>query len=781
MIGLFLAASMTIAFCDLDHGVSKFRPTGADFVALVDVEQPDCRDPLVRFWDETSGKTIRRLPVQVVPENAFTCLGAIDFKAGRETYRRDAIFRDVFGKMSPYNCITLSLRCIPDLNDPATKERAAALIDQAHKDGIKVYMDTDPRSARDEFLRRWPEDAQSRLAFEICEPCRGAASFRMIPEKCGDHMTAGTKRGYDVFRSRILKAWAISFGADGKADQGSVREVTDEIVNAERAAVLSGTVAGLKAGEKLVVVGEFTHWSADIFSPHLMPYAHELMEVYKRLGADGAMKDEWGFPSTRERQRQFKSFWYSRHFAEAWAKESGGREMLADALEMVVPFRGRERERAAAIDLYFGLTERRNAEIERDFYDANKRLWGPDVYVTKHPTWYSHGDPWRREFFHNGLDWWDTTRDWAQSDETCEVGHDLGMMRLCGGPCWLNEGYGDTGEHYPRALWRYALCGGRMVYHGLYSGQFAQRDLKPEERGILCNREILTAGGAAAESRVRLLNLVSRAQPVSAAAFVFGHSRAMNWTDPAFEDLGCSFLHAVGRVGYYLDAFPSTTIGRLRVDERGWVTAGPMRYPVVFLHRLSDADAAAWRRLAGGRVLKTRVIAYDSPAACGAETWKTADAARAVALLDEIGAGRQTPFGKTNLRGEETDDSNLLPDPDGTLRLLDGTVARLKGCCPDPAGDPIEGALEGVAFAARGLFAVRVESGEAVALAAGGLRRASGAGLDIALDEPADVALVKRNGKWSGLFQTPDPKAAVPAALRTLTDDWRILHQPACR
>ena len=38
MLGLFLAASMTIAFCDLDHDVSKFHPTGADFVALVDVD-----------------------------------------------------------------------------------------------------------------------------------------------------------------------------------------------------------------------------------------------------------------------------------------------------------------------------------------------------------------------------------------------------------------------------------------------------------------------------------------------------------------------------------------------------------------------------------------------------------------------------------------------------------------------------------------------------------------------------------------------------------------------
>ena len=734
-----------------------------------------------KFWDGTKGQTLRRLPVQVVPENAFVSLNAIDFKPGKETFKRDAVFRDVFGKMSPYNCITLTLRCRPDLNDPGTQKRAADLIAQAHADGIKVYMDTDPRSARDEFLRRWPEDAQARLAFEIVEPTRGTASFRMIPEKCGDHMTAGTKRGYDVFRSRLLKAWAITFGDDGLADPDSVRDVTDEIYNAECATVLSGIVSGLHKGEKLVALGEFSHWSADVFSPHLMPYAHELMETYRKLGADGAMKDEWGFPSTRERQRQFKSFWYSRHFAAAWARESGGRDMIEDALGMVVPFRGREQVRTAAIDRYFALTERRNAEIERDFYDANKRLWGPDVYVTKHPTWYSHGDPWRQEFFHNGLGWWDATRDWAQSDETCEVGHNLGMMRLCGGPCWLNEGYGDVPEHYPRALWRFALCGGRMVYHSLYSGRFAERDLAPEERNVVAHREILTAGGAAAESRVRLLSLITRAQPVSAAAFVFGHSRVMNWTDPAFEDLGCPFLHAVGRAGYYLDVFPSTATDRLHVDADGWVTAGPMRYPAVFLHRLSPADAAAWNRLTGDRILKTRVAAVDSLEIPGAETWSTADAARAIALLEKTGAVRQTPFGKTDQNDQERDNANLLPDPDGTLVLLDGTVARIKGSSPDPTGDPIAGTLEGVAFAAKGLFAVRVEQGEAVALAAGGLARAKGAGLDLAFGEPLDLALVKRGGKWRGLVQVPAAPFEIPAALKALTDDWRILVQPTVR
>ena len=735
-------------------------------------------DPLEKFWNETAGRTIRRLPVQVVPENAFLSLSNIDFAQDDGTLVRDRIVRDVYGRLSPYNCITLTLRSRPDLSDAVTQARVKEVVDQAHREGMQVLMDIDVRLARDEFLRRWPDDAQGRLAFEVAAPTNGVATFRMVPEFCGDHLTYGARRVYDVYRTRLVDAWAVRVDADGVGDPATLRKVTDRICRAELGCVLSGRVEGLRDDERLVALGEFTHWSADVFSPHLIPFTHELMARYKALGADGAMHDEWGFPSTHARQRAFRSFWHSRHFAAAYAARTG-RDMVEDALLVVQPLKGREAERRAAIDAYFALTFERNVAIETDFYDENKRLWGPDVYVTKHATWCPI--PLVSEYFHNGLSWWGAKRDWAQSDEQCEVSHCLGMMRTFGGPCWMNEGYGPDAQHYPRNVWRYALCGGRMVYHGIYGGT-TFKGLPAAERRIRSQRDILTCGGAAAESRVRLLNLISRAQPASAAAFVFGHFRLMNRLDPAYQDYGRAFLHALGRQGWQLDSFPSTALSALRVDAEGYVCAGEQRYPVVFLHRLSADDVAGWRRFTGGRTLATRIVAYDSPPVDGAQAEPMPDAATAARLLEQIGAVKQTPFGKTGLmRGS----INLLPDPDGTLKLLDGTVARIKGCTPDPTGDPIEGTLSAdgtaVEYAARGIFAVRVEKGEAVALAAGALTRVKAPGLELALDRPIDVALVKRNGAWRGLLQVPAAPAEVPAPLRRLTDDWRILIQPDCR
>ena len=729
-------------------------------------------DPLEEFWDKTaSGATIRRLPVQVVPENAFVSFGNGDFKPGRERALRDEMFRDVFGKLSPYNCVTLTLRCKPDLSDRILQDRVADVIRQAHADGIQVLMDVDVRIARDEFLRRWPDDAQSYLAFDIVTPTNGVARFRMLPEFCRDHMCYSSRRVYDVFKSRIAKAWAITVDADGTGDPATVRDVTDEISEGECACALSGKVVELRPDERLVVAGVFTQWSADVFSPNLLPFVHELMSRFRSLGADAAMHDEWGFPSTRACMREHRGFWYSKHFAAAWAKATDGGDMLEDAFRMVLPQKGGEAARKRLIDTYFRLTYERNVAIETDFYNENKRLWGPDVYVTKHATWSAH--PTVGEFYHDGLSWWGAKRDWAQSDETCDVAHCLGMMRTMGGPVWLNEGYGPDGAHYARAVWRYALAGGRMVYHGVYGGAPLRPEPGESARTIGQTR-ILKAGTGKAESRVRLLNLVSRAHPVSAAAQVFGHARLMNWTDSAYADYGKDFLHRIGKAGYYVDAYPSTIVPTaFRVTEDGYLAVGAMKYPLVVLHRLSDADRAMWAKLCGNAALKTEVISLES----GTE----ADADRVVARLDALKAVRQTPFGETGLKGGSAC-PNRLPDPDGALTLMDGTVARIKGMLPDPAGDPIEGTLvsngTSVEYAATGVCAVRVENGAVVALAAGALRSVKGPGLELKLDVPTDVVLVKRNGKWRGLVQVPTAETAIPSALAQLTDDWRRLVQP---
>ena len=111
-------------------------------------------DPLARFWRENDGKTVRRLPVDVLPENVFWSFTTRDFPDGMKAFNR--LVDEGFAR-STYNCVTLTLRCNPELGDPETQAAAKAFFAKARAAGVKVYMDTDPRIARQEFFSKWPD------------------------------------------------------------------------------------------------------------------------------------------------------------------------------------------------------------------------------------------------------------------------------------------------------------------------------------------------------------------------------------------------------------------------------------------------------------------------------------------------------------------------------------------------------------------------------------------------------------------------------------------------
>ena len=123
--------------------------------------------PLARFWRENDGKTVRRLPVDVVPENAFWGFGTRDFPDGMKAFNRMA--DEGFAK-STYNCITLTLRCNPELGDAETMSAAKAFFAKARAVGVKAYMDVDPRIARREFFARWPNERQGIAAVVTAVP-----------------------------------------------------------------------------------------------------------------------------------------------------------------------------------------------------------------------------------------------------------------------------------------------------------------------------------------------------------------------------------------------------------------------------------------------------------------------------------------------------------------------------------------------------------------------------------------------------------------------------------
>ena len=730
---------------------------------------------LADFWRTNAGKELRRLPVSVLPQNVFSCLGDQDFTAEGAALDRERI--RAFTDRSVYNCVTWTLRCKPELGESETLARIRQAAEACHEGGLQFFPDSDVRLAREEFFRRWPNDLQGYLLLGLATPTNGIARFRIVPDRFGGHMAACARRDFEPVRAELVRLWAARF------DKGRIvaRRPLDPAkarIDSDGRTQLSGSVAGLKQGETLVALAEFGLFSADVFSEHLMPFVHELMARHKELGADAAMHDEWGFPPSRKQMLEFRAFWTSPNHRLAYARKTGGRDQRDDALLMAFDVTGAERERYEAIRAYNRLTFERNAEIEIDFYNENKRLFGPDAYVTKHATWWAHICT--GEIFHGGFDWWAAKRDWAQADEAFDLAFLGGMTKKSSGACWLDEILEPDARDYVRAAWRFAVAGGRVVYHP-YDGP-GLKGLSRRERALRCHTDLLSPSAVRAQARIALLNLVSTAQFESPVALVFGHDRIMNWADPAFRKWSEAAVHELGRNGYYVDAYPSSELrfGTFRVNEDGRLSVGRQAYDAVWLVHLDTEDVASWRNVAGG-LRGTRVFAADCPSVEGAVRTDPDDSAPILSHLRSIGSIRQTPLANDGLHKGA---GSRLPASEGTLRLQDGTMAVLKGCLPNPAGDPIAGVLElpggSVSYEACGVFAARLGAdGNCEAVAAGGLRRIVAPGLTLALDRPTDLALVRLDDGWHGLWQTDDANEPLPDALARLSSHWTRLLLPS--
>ena len=716
-------------------------------------------DVLARFYRENDGKVLRRIPSWIVPENAFLSLSNHDFTDSSNAPQRK-IF-DLYREKSDWNVLTYTLRCVPDLSSPEVERRVADAVACLKDSGIELLMDIDPRIMRNEFLSRWPDDHLNIRQFARVKPdADGFARFRVEEEFMRDHMCYGTVPYSGWKTGRLVAVQAVK-----DADVAVRRPLKAEEV-ACASNVVSGVVRGLAAGESLLAEVEFPLREADPCSPHLIPFTREMTLRYRKLGIGGAMRDEWGFQTPRVAMRARRAFWFSRPFAAAYARISGGRVLEKDLPLFALGVR--TDETYAAATAYMRTIFERCRETEHDFYLSDKEYFGADVHVAKHPTWSTAIGP--AEFFHNGLDWWAATRDWAQSDESNIVPASTGMMKKFGTPLWLNEGYGPNPRHYAETLWRYVLCGGRMVYHGIYGGKTSLACYtSPLERRHHAQADLLNPAGMRAEEIARLLPLMTRAPIDCPVAHIFGHERLVNWLDSAYGDWGEPIAHGLGGMGHYVDAYPASEIaaGTFSVDKDGYIRVGRQRYLAVSLYHLSDAERnlppdlrAKWDEVTRSGRLATRLFTDAGPD-------------EIAAFLDSAGAVRQTPLAETGLGGRR---SNRLPPSDGVMRLTDGTVARVKGAMPDLAGDVISGTVEAggvsVAYAARGLFAVRVENGAVTGLAAGELKRVEAPGLRIALEHPADVVLVKLADGWHGVWQTPDVSKPVPEALRPFAARW---------
>jgi hypothetical protein len=722
-----------------------------------------------------------RLPDYVLPE-----LGCW-FWRGKEF--QDGGYKDFIDKAvlhSPYNVLVQSTRALDkEVTDEAVYQQLKRAAEYAREKGIRMTVDLDIRLARRAFEAAYPDEMQEMLILEeVSLPAGEHVDVVIFSQDLSDHYTGNTIH-YIPLSGSLLRVYAYNRSVSG-IDPHSLVDITRHCtvpVGSKDSVKVRIPINILNGRKYACVLVSFRHLAADVFAPHFMAFQREIIQRYADLPVDGISKDEWGFPPCFK--NTINEFWYSKHRALAYQKRTGGRDLLRDCLLMYLGMEGKDSERRMAINHFRQMSLMRNGAIEHDFYLTAKKVFGPDAMVLVHPTWYPYPD--YREYKKNGLDWWRATRDWAQTDELTPFAVRTSLAKKWGSPLWYNMYYADSLADYERSVWTHALGGGRINYHPLYpaGGIKEDRDLA-----------LLKGNLMQAESRIRLLNFISK-QPLDCrVAVVFGHACTMNWAGPAYDDVGMELVDSLWKLGFPTDLIPSSEVqtNQLRIGDNGRISYGPQEYEAVVLYHPEFEEpvtAAFFNNAAAGptRLFRMGDWTQDFYARdCDGNEWLPSsmveheDIQSVIAdLLEVLKNHGIEPVTPAIPMPELHFPSSSSPPPTGFSRLVDGTLIQVAGS-KRVSGDPIRTTRRiedyQVTFDAIGVAAVRLSrEGRVEALAAGGLKSFAGPGLELALEERADLALwLNEDEQWEGVIQGWE--GDIPPALLDLTGSWSRLALP---
>lgn len=635
-------------------------------------------------------------------------------------------FLDRVVSTSNYGLLTTSLR-VPSrqITDPDVHQHVKQAVLAAHQRGLRVAFDLDPRLARKAFQKAHPGQLQWMLRVRKVSNSGGEIAIPSVPLE--DHMTGGGGE-YERLSGKLLGVWSAS-------PQGLSR-ITDGLLITEESATRVSLRAPAVPGS-LVIAVAFEYCTPDAYAPSLSEFQEAIFRQWSDVPLDGAMKDEWGFPPTRGNGARDGDFWYSSALASAY-RAAGGSEFVEDAILMATGLGGDRPQRLDAINRYMRLILEKNAAIEQQFYAITKRTFGPDAFTGTHATWgnYPAGD-----IFKNGLDWWQATRDYGQTDEGWPLPIRTSLAKKMGRPVWYNQYYNAEPAPYFSELWRNASAGGRVNVHPLYP-----RDVGHVDQGAFLSDPAFRR----AQSRVRLLNYFAAAPIDCPVAVVFGHAAALNWVTPHFADLGLDVAEDLRRLGYLADIIPSSEIanGSLRIEENQ-VRYGAQRYrALIFLNPMFEPDATM-RFLTEAAHSSTHIWLRGSQ-------------------LDSVREFHSAAQVATVLQG-----FYKPHDVPATLsRLTDGSCVLISGA-QNREGDPMRQRFHcgrwPVEFEATGVFAIRLTSrGEIDRLAASELKSLTVNGTEYPIARPVDLAVWHdAAGVWQGVIQgSEQPSGPIGAWVR---------------
>lgn len=190
---------------------------------------------------------------------------------------------------------------------------------------------------------------------------------------------------------------------------------------------------------------------------------------------------------------------------------------------------GNEAKSHLMLNRYFENLRKQSQYVEESFYDMTKSYFGSEAFVGAHNTWW--GDELDNNFdkYSNGLVWWNTKRDYAQTDELIIIPIRMALARKCPKNIWYNMWYSmrtmDIKSYY-KETYTNVIYGGRTHYLGY----------KCYEPGIVLSLDTPEYLNKISdmEKKVDELDRLQTSRPDSRVLVIFGYEAATNYriSDP---------------------------------------------------------------------------------------------------------------------------------------------------------------------------------------------------------------------------------------------------------
>ena len=352
---------------------------------------------------------------------------------------------------------------------PSMPEIIRSTCDYLHSLGRRLLFEIDPRAEKKQFVDQHPN---LRMGFLYWQETSDAPKASLpIPQGAGGGMFFGEKQSGETLLS--VKTYRKM---DGRILPESVRERRNEcILRRVAGREVEVTLPALEDGEYAFTVVNSLVDFLDFFSSESRVFFQQLFETYRTIPLDGVALDEMGFPWHTEWNFNPNTYllWNnSPLFSENMAKQYQ-LEYTADYLEDCL-YRFCDSvdssRRIRAINRYFEYIRKAIVDQETYFYKTAKEVFGQDVFVGAHPTWYAIEEVQNTpEIWKNGVDWWEVPRDHGFTDEITPYPVRLALAHKAKSPVfynmWYSEGTLLLDSYFPE-MWRNIRYGGRTITLG---------------------------------------------------------------------------------------------------------------------------------------------------------------------------------------------------------------------------------------------------------------------------------------------------------------------------